>query len=636
MTPSTWTFLVRGAIIILIVPWLGTVVPAQQRPGQGVDHLPPLSNVVLDGHMQSILFHMDAFDAHSSMAGIGQALAYERLHPDPEAKYYLLSYRAEVLYYEGLFNEAMRDLNTCSALARDLGDSTLVANVLNLQGLLHENIQNSEQALPFLYEALAHYPKRPKVRYPLSELHHIHGNMGSYLTSIGKLDSAHYHLKRSLELAQEANAPRAMAVAWWSLGNLALKQDRPEAAEGDYSKAIRIANEAQDRDIGVDALVGRAEAIAAQGRPTDAFAALDSAEHYLSTYRASIGLVTQRNFVRRASRIHEQLGDYQGSLLRLATWYNIDSSITARNIENSLRTQADLIRSDNELALARYQQERIAEDLAREHDRLLMIAASSVGSLLVLSILFVLFRSRQRAKARLSELEVLRLQNEHTIAELRVREEVGRDMHDDLGAGLSALKLRSEMALRKESDPSKQKMLKQLANTSGELIVSMRQIIWTLNDDQRALADLLAYMGNYIRTYLSDQELSFELITPEHIPEVTLSAQARRNLLLVVKEALHNVVKHAQATHVTVVISCSEAMSISIIDNGIGLQRNADLGVGNGLRNMARRMEVLGGSFGIEGQADEGTGTQLLMLFPLPTNKGSIAPVARSTSTSRS
>jgi signal transduction histidine kinase len=165
----------------------------------------------------------------------------------------------------------------------------------------------------------------------------------------------------------------------------------------------------------------------------------------------------------------------------------------------------------------------------------------------------------------------------------------------------------------------------------------MRQIIWTLNDDQRTLADLLAYMGNYVRTYLSDQELSFELITPEHIPEVSLSAQARRNLLLVVKEALHNVVKHAKASHVTLVFSCSEALSISIIDNGIGLQRNADLGVGNGLRNMARRMEVLGGSFRVEGSDDknvESHGTQLRILLPLPPNKGSIGQVVVSSPTS--
>ena len=112
------------------------------------------------------------------------------------------------------------------------------------------------------------------------------------------------------------------------------------------------------------------------------------------------------------------------------------------------------------------------------------------------------YRSRHRGKERLAELEVLRLQQERTIAELRIREEVGRDMHDDLGAGLSALKLKSEMALRKEQDPEKRELLSSLATTAGELIGNMRQIIWTMNADQGTLEDLVVYIGNYARTYL--------------------------------------------------------------------------------------------------------------------------------------
>lgn len=630
---------IRRSMVFLFIAGLSLPLSAQQHSGAGVERLPPLSDAVLDGHLQSILLHMDAFSADSSMARIGQAMAYEAAHPDPEARYYLLSYRAEVLYYEGLFNEAMRDLDVCDALARELNDSNLVANTLNLKGLLHENIQNSRKALPYLYGALAHYPKHPKARYPLSELHHIHGNLGSYLTAIGTLDSAEYHLGRSLELALEADADRAVAVAWWSKGNLALRQQHAVEAERDYSNAIAVAHAARDHDIGADALVGRAEAIALQGRRAAALHALDSAESYLEKYRDGIGLVTERNFVRRAAGIYRTVGEPEAAMDRLAEWHHIDSTITARNIETSLRTQADLMRSDTELALSRLRQERIAADLTKERERRTIISISSAVGIIVLMILLFVLRGRQRARTKLSELEVLRLHQEATIAELRVREEVGRDMHDDLGSGLSALKLRSEMALRKESDPEKKKMLRQLATTSGELIANMRQIIWTLNDDQRSLADLLAYMGNYVRNYLSENELNFELLTSDHIPDVNLSAQERRNLLLVVKEALHNVVKHAQANNVRLVISCGEALSISVIDDGIGLPRNADLGMGNGLRNMSRRMEVLGGTFRVEGSgADENgiPGTQLRVLFPLPPNKGSIAPSGALSSTSLS
>jgi signal transduction histidine kinase len=101
-------------------------------------------------------------------------------------------------------------------------------------------------------------------------------------------------------------------------------------------------------------------------------------------------------------------------------------------------------------------------------------------------------------------------------------------------------------------------------------------------------------------------------------------------MLLVVKEALHNIVKHAHATEVLIAISCAEGLTISIVDNGNGLPRHADLGVGNGIRNMARRMEIVGGTFrvesmGTEDPVEDQSGTRLRFHMPVDTNKGSIA-----------
>ncbi|MBP7514568.1 MAG: hypothetical protein KA791_08480, partial [Flavobacteriales bacterium] len=83
-----------------------------------------------------------------------------------------------------------------------------------------------------------------------------------------------------------------------------------------------------------------------------------------------------------------------------------------------------------------------------------------------------------------------RLEREQAVLSERMR--IAGDMHDDLGAGLSALKLRSEMALRVEKDPLKREQLGALASTAGDLIGSMRQIIWTMNTDQSSLADLVS------------------------------------------------------------------------------------------------------------------------------------------------
>ncbi len=629
-----WTSAFRTGALLLVMCLAGLPMPltAQQRLGRTIEQLPPFEDPVLHGLIQQVLVHMDAFHADSSMRVIGQALQLIDPAKDREAYYYLLCFRSEVLYYEGLFHEGIGDLDNAEELARQLQDSTLIANVFNLKGLLHENIQDNQLALPLLRSALAWFPRKAGARYPVSELHHIHGNMGSYLTNMGRLDSAGLHLLQSLELARQADAPRAIAVAWWSLGNLAMAQHLPDSALACYDRSAKVASAKRDHDIGVDALVGRADALQTLGEKRIVEQAINHAMDYLHQHEAGIGLVTQRNAHRQVARVVQRMGRPDLALDHMSQWFRIDSLIAARNIRSALAIQGQLLRTDADLAIERLKRERYAEALERVRFSRTVIAVGSFAGLIILLGLYFGYRSRQRGKQRLAELELLRLQQERTISELRIREEVGRDMHDDLGAGLSALKLRSEMALRKEIDPDKRKFLGNLATTAGELIVNMRQIIWTMNADQGTLADLVVYIGNYARTYLDDNSLRFELLSPEECPPVMLSAQQRRNMLLVVKESLHNIVKHANATEVLIAISCAEGLSISIIDNGSGLPRHADLGVGNGIRNMARRMEILGGSFRVESEVEEDAastsrGTRLRFHLPLDGNKGSIVNV---------
>ena len=87
-------------------------------------------------------------------------------------------------------------------------------------------------------------------------------------------------------------------------------------------------------------------------------------------------------------------------------------------------------------------------------------------------------------KRKLAESEILRVQQAGLIHELQLREEIGRDLHDDIGVGLSGIKLRSEMALRVEQDSDKRAQLSKLAVSAGDLIGNMRQIIWSMNPDQ--------------------------------------------------------------------------------------------------------------------------------------------------------
>ena len=593
--------------------------PSFAQDQSAMRRLPPFADSTVHRHIQQAIRSMDGFHGDSAMHHINAALKLIRPDDRPEEGHYLLAYRAEVLYYEGLFNAAMRDLDKAEQLAHRLNDSSLIANAYNLKGLLHENIQDSRQALPFLKLALEWFPQRPASRYPISELHHIHGNMGSYLTALGRTDSARLHLGTSLRLATEAGAERAMAVAWWGLGNLELKADDPLLALEGYDRSWAIADRAKDHDIGVDALVGRGLALAHANRAHQARDALARAHTYLDTHRDQVGLVTQRNFARMAAKGYERIGDLARALVQLEQWHHIDSAITTQNIHSALSTQALLLKADSDLDLARIEQERIAEQLDHEQRRRRGILIAASLALVGLTTLLLVNNARQRHRRRSAELEVSHAVQERTIAELRIREQVSRDLHDDLGVGLSALKLRSEMALRQDPNATNAPFLKEQASAADELISSMRDIIWALQDDQGDVEDLVAYISAYARQYLDVHGVALRARIEGPWPAITLTSQQRRNIFLIIKEALHNVVKHANAHQVDLMVSWSNGLTMVVMDDGQGMAATGDRR-GNGSVNMAERARQVGALF-VVSNCPNGTGTEVRLHVPLSVNE---------------
>lgn len=598
----------------------------QTMPESLIRQLPPFEGE-LDTRMHRIITQMDVFNADSALMLIGGALVRLDAEKDLEPRYYLLAYRAEVLYYQGAYNEAIRDLGICADLAERLSDSLLLANVFNLQGLLQENIRRSSAAQVHLRKALSWYPKDPAARYPVTELFHIHGNLGTYLTSAGELDSAAYHLNRSLEFAERAHAKRAIAVGHGALGNWALVNNLPDSALYHFQRSYGMAELAEQQDVSLDALMGIAKAFAAKKDRARTRNALQDADAYLASNLGKVGLGAQRDHARNTSYVLESIQDTKGALAAHQLWSRLDSTINEGNIRSALSIQAALQRTDDDLAQERERSRFAAETLKRVRLSRTMVITGSVAVLLFLAMLVLFLLNKRKHEKRLAQMMLAQAEQDRVITEFHIREQVGRDMHDDLGAGLSALKLRSEMALRVEQDPEKRIQLASLAKTAGELIGNMRQIIWSMNGDQASLEDLVVYATNYVRTYMAEHGIHLVVLAEGPWAEVQLSSQERRNIFLVIKEATHNIVKHAHAQRVELSIQPRNGLlNVSIHDNGVGTPSNAGEGTGNGLRNMAKRIKALHGKLTITG----GNGTTVHFEVPLPgrspsTNKGSIA-----------
>ncbi|MGX9985082.1 sensor histidine kinase [Soonwooa purpurea] len=188
------------------------------------------------------------------------------------------------------------------------------------------------------------------------------------------------------------------------------------------------------------------------------------------------------------------------------------------------------------------------------------------------------------------------------------RERISHDMHDDIGAGLSAIKLQSEILKHNIDNKSISKTeIDELIRISEEINLSMREILWSLNSSNDNLRRMIDYCQNYVDSYLSKTDIQFSYSQNIENPDKIVSAEIRRNVLLIIKEACHNIVKHSQATHVSFDVKENQNdIAITIQDNGIGIQQERVDGYG--LTTMKSRAESIGGDFEI---CKESKGTKI-------------------------
>jgi signal transduction histidine kinase len=188
-------------------------------------------------------------------------------------------------------------------------------------------------------------------------------------------------------------------------------------------------------------------------------------------------------------------------------------------------------------------------------------------------------------------------------------------MHDDLGAGLSRIKFLSEtIGIKKQQQQPIEEEITKIREYSHEMIDKMGEIVWALNEKNDSLSDLISYTRAYAVEYLSQNGIHCTVDTPDHLPASFVNGEFRRNIYLTVKEALHNVVKHAQASSVSIKINADRELSIQVTDNGVGFDKNNIRAFSNGLANMEKRIREIGGEFEIINEK----GTNVKFNVPLP------------------
>jgi signal transduction histidine kinase len=206
-----------------------------------------------------------------------------------------------------------------------------------------------------------------------------------------------------------------------------------------------------------------------------------------------------------------------------------------------------------------------------------------------------------------------------------VRTRIASDLHDDIGAGLSRMAILAEVARRQLQTPDTQAttILAELGDSARELVASMSDIVWSVDPRRDDLGSVLQRVREFASGLLEAKGIEWRLDAPADAERIKLTPDQRRDLFLVIKEALNNAVRHADCRTVRLVVQADRAGLIAdISDDGHGFAEVVTAATphplpqgGYGLRSMRARATRAGGQLTVISAPGQGTCVQVAMPF---------------------
>jgi len=229
------------------------------------------------------------------------------------------------------------------------------------------------------------------------------------------------------------------------------------------------------------------------------------------------------------------------------------------------------------------------------------------------------YEEKEKAMKALKEQQELVLKKDiermEAIVETRYHERnrIARELHDEIGSSLSSIHIFSTVA----SQPDKMGgMMEKIRDTSGRIMENMSDLVWAINAETDDMQSLLRRIRQFGASLLEAKNIELEVVASEPLPALLLKTEAKKNILLICKEAINNCAKYSQASRVIIEVQLHNGfLRLEIRDNGQGFMRGTY--PGNGLVNMRKRCEESGGVFLLD--TGHNKGTRISCTFPVTT-----------------
>lgn len=488
--------------------------------------------------------------------------------------YYYNSRQSEIYYYNNFPRLGLQNAERGLQIALSLNDSVFIADAYNFRGLFLMNLNRIQEAISSFKLGLqwSVWKSNPPKYLSLTQYYHLLGNLAEALLKNNEPAASLHYAFYSYNEAVKHNRRRAISVAQNQIGSCYDALGKTDSALHFFKACIS----GIDNDIDVLLLN-----YASLGQH---FKHLQLNEQANSAFKEGVLLLTKRpdinsyfsiEFLNKAIVFFRETA--QEKLLQNCIYKKmmiLDKVQADYNVQINEVMEAAL---KNETQLLNL---RIANEARKvKLDQYKIIALSTL--LVSVLLIFLLYRNRL-----LKKLELAKLQNN-----------IQQDLHDELGGSLSIIRILSDlMSSKKLSQEEIASLSQKISGTASEAAQKMNTLIWALNTENDSVANLCEYTRQYSIAFFEGTTIDIHFEEKLSQPNSNIYGTARKNIFLCIKESLHNVLKHANASavHIRFETTNAQQLIVTVSDNGKGMQQNNQFG--NGLKNMQQRMAAIGGT----------------------------------------
>ncbi len=617
----------------------------------------PVPNSTVTPNQQKIASWYDDVNYLSKVEG--DSLTYYAIKMEKAAQNEPNEYKAMATLVRGIsfanfssYERALKEYEKAQQLLKNSKADSLKGRVFNCIGSYYKNRGNYPMAFESYYKALRIFEKLQNT----TGISSVNANMGQIYQQKNDLAAAEHHLKIAIKaLAHKKTSPVYLSASHHLANVYGMKGDYKSALAID-EEGIKLADKVNSILIKVTFLDNKANCMMYSGQ-------LDSAQYYfneclkldlLNGNKKQIGdsysnlgqLALFRNDFATAEKQTLKSIEILKSIKHkhnLSKSYKILTDIYSKQkkFEKALKAQEDfyeeyqqMIDEKKEDALAEYnivyETQKKEKLLAENKIELLQNQAESKQKNITIVILVILalfigivgfliyrqqkLQSHQREQEFQLKTAISQIETQNKLQQQRLS--ISRDLHDNIGAQLTFI-ISSVDTVKYGFDLKNSKLSNKLDSISDftkSTIIELRDTIWAMNNNQISFEDLRARIFNFIeKAKIAREDIHFKFNIDDNLNEITLTSIQGINIYRTIQEALNNIIKYAEATEIVISAEMMQNhIHIQVRDNGKGFD-SAEVEKGNGMLNMRKRIEDIGGSFKIESTISEGTYIRILI-----------------------